>query len=227
MNGRLPGLLEAIDAAERERLAGVTTPGVDIRHGDFRRVLDDLVGKVDAVITDPPYERRWLKRDAADFAAWAARALKPGGHLAVLYGHLRQYELQALLAGTAGLDYRWTCAYLMPDSESRVFSRRVRNLWKPVLVFWRPDGGRPEWLAGDVFVSEAADKRFHQWGQSESGTAALVQAFSRPGDLVADPFFGGGTTAVACHKLGRRFVGCDIDERAVLRARARLVEVAK
>lgn len=79
MNARLFGVLEAVDAAERERLAGVRTPGVDIRHGDFRRALDDLEGTVDAIITDPPYGGRWLERDAADFAACAARLLRPGG----------------------------------------------------------------------------------------------------------------------------------------------------
>ena len=37
-----------------------------------------------------------------------------------------------------------------------------------------------------------------------------VEAFSRPGDLVVDPFMGSGTTAVACAQLSRSFVGCDI-----------------
>lgn len=33
-------------------------------------------------------------------------------------------------------------------------------------------------------------------------------------DLVADFFLGGGTTAVVAQKLGRRFLGCDISEKA-------------
>lgn len=40
---------------------------------------------------------------------------------------------------------------------------------------------------------------------------ALVKDYSRPGDLVCDPFSGGGTTAIACESLGRRFVGSEID----------------
>ena len=42
-----------------------------------------------------------------------------------------------------------------------------------------------------------------------------VEAFSRPGDLVVDPFMGSGTTAVACAQLSRSFVGCDIVRRVL------------
>jgi DNA modification methylase len=37
----------------------------------------------------------------------------------------------------------------------------------------------------------------------------VVLAFSRPGNLVLDPFMGSGTTGVACQKLGRRFLGIE------------------
>ena len=37
-----------------------------------------------------------------------------------------------------------------------------------------------------------------------------VACFSRPGDLVLDPFSGRGTTALACARLGRRFAGGDL-----------------
>jgi site-specific DNA-methyltransferase (adenine-specific) len=35
----------------------------------------------------------------------------------------------------------------------------------------------------------------------------LVAAFTDPGDLVWDPYCGSGTTGVACLRLGRRFIG--------------------
>jgi site-specific DNA-methyltransferase (adenine-specific) len=40
--------------------------------------------------------------------------------------------------------------------------------------------------------------------------AKLVVAHSRPGDLVADPFLGSGTTLVACEQTGRRCAGVEI-----------------
>lgn len=42
----------------------------------------------------------------------------------------------------------------------------------------------------------------------------VIRVASEPGDLVADFFLGGGTTAVVAKKLGRRFVGCDISAKA-------------
>jgi site-specific DNA-methyltransferase (adenine-specific) len=44
----------------------------------------------------------------------------------------------------------------------------------------------------------------------------IVLSSSNPGGLVVDPFLGTGTTAVACAKHGRRFMGCDISPRCVI-----------
>lgn len=52
----------------------------------------------------------------------------------------------------------------------------------------------------------------------------IVETSSRPGDLVVDPFLGRGATAVAAQRLGRRFVGCDIQEHWVGASKARLLE---
>jgi DNA modification methylase len=52
----------------------------------------------------------------------------------------------------------------------------------------------------------------------------IIQASSRPGDLVADFFCGSGTTLVAAQRMGRRWLGCDESETAVEIARRRLAE---
>ena len=41
----------------------------------------------------------------------------------------------------------------------------------------------------------------------------LVRSYTDAGDLVCDPFLGSGTTAIACAIEGRRFVGCELEER--------------
>lgn len=46
--------------------------------------------------------------------------------------------------------------------------------------------------------------------------AAVIEQFSRPGDLVLDPFMGAGTSAVEALTRGRRFAGFDINPLAVL-----------
>lgn len=52
----------------------------------------------------------------------------------------------------------------------------------------------------------------------------IVETSSRPGDLVLDCFLGRGTTAVAAQRLGRRFVGGDIQEQWCAATVARLRE---
>jgi DNA modification methylase len=52
--------------------------------------------------------------------------------------------------------------------------------------------------------------------------ADIVRRFTKPGDLIADPFLGGGTTGIVALSLGRRFVGCDIDPAAIDATRSRL-----
>jgi adenine specific DNA methylase Mod len=80
---------------------------------------------------------------------------------------------------------------------------------------------------GDVLKSAVNDndKRFHDWGQSESGMADLIERFTKPGDLILDPFLGGGTTGLVALKLNRHFIGIDNNEEQVAIAQGRLSEV--
>jgi len=52
----------------------------------------------------------------------------------------------------------------------------------------------------------------------------VIANLSYENDLVIDPFLGSGTTAVACKRLNRRFVGCDEDEASVTTTLARLAQ---
>jgi site-specific DNA-methyltransferase (adenine-specific) len=49
-----------------------------------------------------------------------------------------------------------------------------------------------------------------------------VKITSRPGDLVLDPFIGSGTTALVAGRLGRRFLGVELNPEYLSIARARL-----
>lgn len=52
----------------------------------------------------------------------------------------------------------------------------------------------------------------HPTQKPEKLLAKLLLASSREGDFVFDPFLGSGTTAVVAHKLGRHFLGIELDE---------------
>jgi hypothetical protein len=172
--------------------------------------------KPDAVITDPPYEAEYLP-----VYKELAKACVGVPLVAVMVGHTYLPEVMNALCGR--LKYRWMLAYLTPGGQAvQVWTRKVNTFWKPVLLFGESD----EWF-GDVAQSRTNDndKRFHQWGQSESGMADLINRLTKPGDLICDPFAGGGTTAVVSLALGRRFVGCDISQECIDAARQR-VEVS-
>lgn len=55
----------------------------------------------------------------------------------------------------------------------------------------------------------------------------IIQASSNPGDIVLDCFMGSGTTQAVAMKLGRRFIGADINLGAVQTTTKRLLSVAK
>lgn len=52
-----------------------------------------------------------------------------------------------------------------------------------------------------------------------------MRLFTQSGDVVLDPFIGSGTTAVAAKKLGRYYIGIDIDVNYCTMARGRLAAI--
>ncbi len=53
----------------------------------------------------------------------------------------------------------------------------------------------------------------HPTQKPEKLLAKIILASSSKGDVVLDPFLGSGTTSVAAKKLGRRYVGIEIDKK--------------
>jgi len=51
-----------------------------------------------------------------------------------------------------------------------------------------------------------------------------LDEFSKPGDLILDPFLGSGTTAVATKMLGRNYLGIELNPEYVKIAKKRLME---
>ena len=62
----------------------------------------------------------------------------------------------------------------------------------------------------------------HPTQKSEKLLAKLLLASTRSRDMVFDPFLGSGTAAVVAKKLGRRFLGIEIDEEYALLSLRRL-----
>ncbi len=62
----------------------------------------------------------------------------------------------------------------------------------------------------------------HPTQKSEKLMAKLLLASTQPGDFVFDPFLGSGTTSVVASKLGRTYLGIELDEEYCLLAERRL-----
>ena len=50
----------------------------------------------------------------------------------------------------------------------------------------------------------------------------ILEKYSKPGDLVLDPFLGSGTTAIACLRTGRHFIGIEKHEPYFIMAQERI-----
>jgi len=111
---------------------------------------------------------------------------------------------------------------------------------KPVIAPYRDAAGRPKdwtesaggrhrmthpsniWIDLCVPFWSMPENTPHPTQKPERLVERIVQASSRPGDLVVDPFLGSGTTAVVAKRLGRRFAGVDLNPEYVRLAMKRL-----
>ena len=66
------------------------------------------------------------------------------------------------------------------------------------------------------------DRGGHIGGKPAALMRALVNDYTRPGDLVVDPCAGGGTTLLAAVQCGRRAIGSELDPETHAQAVARL-----
>jgi hypothetical protein len=178
----------------------------------------ELIGSgvsIDCIISDPPYPKEFIHLYGELAKACSEANIE---RVAVMAG--QSYLPQIIEEMCKHLQYRWIIAYMTPGGQAvQQWQAKVNTFWKPVIVFGPSEG----WI-GDVATSKTNDndKRFHEWGQSESGMSDLVNRLSRPGETVCDPFMGAGTTGVVSLALGRKFIGCDIDASHCNSARKRL-----
>ena len=182
---------------------------------------------VDVIITDPPYMEEYLYvyRQLSEVGyKW----LRPGGSMFVMIG---QFHLPAVLDAmlkSSPIEYFWLMNYSMGSGGSnQVRGRNITNVWKPIL--WLQKGRYKGKMISDLVRSDydrhGSDN--HKWGQSLAGFVNLVKATTKVGDVICDPFVGGGTTGVAAIKTNRKFVGVDVSRRAIETTKSRIWELIR
>lgn len=219
--------------------------------GDAREILPTL-GKVDHIITDPPYSERTHKGHDTASSGQSAQGRDSADRASLGYAALSQSDA-AVLAGVMAECPGWVVwmtDYTLAPVISTELGRAGRYVFAPLPFF---QAGRSVRLAGDgpcswtdrIVVSRT--KAQSKWGTLRGGYIAgegwndkermggkptrlmqlIVDDYSRPGDVVCDPFMGAGTTGVAAVKAARDFIGIEIDSAAFDIACRRIEEAQK
>lgn len=202
-----------------------------IRLGSWQDVLSDV--ECDALICDPPYSSR--THDGHDDAAESTKALTGQQTRENLNYDSWSTANVAEFVGSWSTRVRgwWACMTshdLIPAYEN-AYTRAGLYAFSPVpIIQKRPRlvGDGPSSWAVYLMVARPRTVEFSRWGclpgaylsktVKGSGIAgtkpadlmrAIIRDYSRPGDLVCDPFVGSGTTAIAALSEGRRFVGSE------------------
>lgn len=199
--------------------------------GDCLSVLPTLPDRcVNLIVTDPPYLVNYQDRDGRSIANdraddWLAPAflqlyrVLADNSLAVsfygwnkvdkfvnawraagfrLVGHIvfaKQYQSKASFLG-----YRHESAYLLAKGRPATPAKPL-----PDVLPWRYTGNR-----------------LHPTQKPVECLVPLIETFSKPGDIVLDPFAGSGSTGIAAFQAGRRFFGIELDEKYHQAATTRL-----
>lgn len=200
------------DDDKARKTAKLKASKFDVRRGDFRQVLADLEG-VSLVLTDPPYPKKFLPL-WEDLGKWAAGALADDGLLVAYSGQMYLPEVLQLLG--KHLDFWWCGAVIHKGSGNLTPLghpvRKVINKWKPLVMFMKRGGVGFQRSFSDLIDGAGKQKSEHNWQQHEAEAAMLVEAFTKPGELVVDPFAGSGGFCRAAHDIGRIAIGSEILE---------------
>lgn len=176
---------------------------------------------VDLIFTDPPYLKgymylyKWLSNEAP-------RILKPNGFLLMYAGIFWKDEIMAYFRDT--MQYFWDMVLVSSGRSSVMWDRKILARHKSILVYTqRGARPKPRTMALSLWRGSGKDKRFHSWGQDESSARYYIDCFSKPEDIVIDPFCGGGTTPAMCKVIGRRYLSFEVDPATADNARARVI----
>jgi len=103
------------------------------------------------------------------------------------------------------------------DKGPMGLGKHYRRSYEVVLVAFNP-GAKCNWYDNSKRVENIIRlnkiiprKDQHPTVKPVALAEFFIRLHSKAGDLVFDPFCGSGTTGVACKKLGRKFIGVDID----------------
>jgi adenine-specific DNA-methyltransferase len=186
---------------------------------------------VDFIATDPPYLVNYTSRDGRRIANDATdewlmpavvqmyRVLKPDHFALSFYGWNR---IDRFFAAWKAAGFR-PVGHLVWVKRYASSERFLRYSHESAYLLAKGHPERPQTVLRDVQEWRYTGNTLHPTQKPVMALRPPIQAFTRPGEIVLDPFVGSGTTAVAAKALGRRYIGIDIEPKYAVCAQNRLV----
>lgn len=211
---------------------------------DYKVLVKDLKKKnikVDAIITDPPYNvsRDYqlgfsnMGRSGMDYGEWdynfdqkkwisdVSVLIKPGGTIIIFNDWKNLGEIAKKLEKcdfTVKDIIRWEKRNPMPRNVER------RYVTDCEFAIWAVKNGgkwtfnKPQELGYlkpviKTGIVPGGKKRLHPTQKHLEVMEQLIKVHTNEGDTILDPFLGSGTTAVACKNNNRNIIGSEINEK--------------
>jgi hypothetical protein len=197
----------------------------------------------DVVICDPPYDVQTHQGHDVDLRDWGGIDLEPTdpAELApALLARCQRWclcfcsvEMLGAYREAVGDLYVRGGAWAKTNPAPQFTGDRPGQWGEGIAIMHgEREWGRMHWNCGGhagLWAHPVArgDERITQTSKPVALMVDLVASFSVPGELVWDPFAGGGTTGVAALRTGRRFMGHEINEALAAQAAERLEAEAR
>jgi DNA modification methylase len=176
------------------------------------------------------------QRSQVAFLIWAANHLADDGVL--VYNHKDRVKNLALISPLdwirrSTVKARLTLAQTIVWDRGSTHNHAPRLMWPTheyLFVLYRADSNYPFRSSIDLphrntmWRIPPAVSNGHNAPFPIELAEGVIKAWSKPGDLVCDPYCGSGTTGVAAAKLGRRFEGAEILPKYHAMAYERIVD---
>jgi DNA modification methylase len=192
-----------------------------VTQGQCEEVMKGLPGSsVDFILTDPPYLVRYKDRTGRtvrndDNASWLEpavhemhRVLKPG-KFAVMFYAWNKVDRFMEAWRKAGFHIAGHIVFPKRYASGEHFTKYQHEQAYLLSKGW---AAKPEHPPVDVIPWTYTGNKLHPTQKPVGSLKPLIEAFSKPGDIVLDPFAGSGSTLVAAKETGRRFVGIELDQ---------------
>jgi DNA modification methylase len=207
---------------QTNRINSISLPANSVLHGNCIEIMHSLPeNSADFILTDPPYlvhykdrEGRSIQNDSQ--ADW----LKPA--FAECYRVLKQDSLMIGFYGWTQADKfigAWRSAGFRIVGHlvfRKTYSSKARFLkyqHEQAYLLAKGNPKLPEHPIPDVIDMPYSGNRLHPTQKPVPALRSLIEAFTKPNDLVLDPFCGSGSTLLAAKIVKRRYLGIELDAK--------------